>query len=443
MLWALMLWSINAPARQYIHNSTSLYLQTDKHIYTPSERVWFTGYMLNLDTSVDYHTMYVSLFDPIAHKPVLLEKFILSSGVCYGMLDLPDSLRSGDYALIAFTNNYLLDSIEQEFHQWISVRRPGERPFIPSHVEGFKSPATQQKIDECKPIVSLSADSSEYHQRSQTKWAVQIKDQDGKAVRGTFTVSCVLSNRLRENSNWNIRRFYYIDQHTFANQQQINTGPHDVYPVSGYVLRGKKESGKAIPMLLMTSSNAVPFQTSKKGTFKLKADQVIAPWNTDAYLSIAKGNNSMNFRIVVWDDQQRIVNKLALVDYPYGQEMVVDSLVFTAKELENISTLLHQGDTSRPPANLPVSASTEQEYLKKIKPAYLPVAFPVADYSTDTIAGLNIGTTLYWNYQLTTDEQGKAEFSFYTGDLPGDYTCFIQGLTTLDYFVSKTEFHIK
>lgn len=440
LAWILM--SIHVQARQYINNSTSLYLQTDKHIYTPSERIWFTGFMLNLDTTVNYHTLYVSLFDPILHKPVVTEKFILSLGVCYGMLDLPDSLHAGDYPIVAFTNNYLLDSVEQEFHQWISVRRPGQTPYLPTPVRGFKTHLTERMIEECKPKAVIQGDSAAYHQRSKTKWMVQIQDEDGRPVRGTFSISCVLTNRLRQPSSWNIRRFYYIDQHTFANQQPINTGPHDVHPISGYVLKGKKEVSKSIPMLLMTSSNAVPFQTSKKGTFKLKAEQVVASWNTDAFLSIAKGNNSSNFKIVIWDDQERIVNNLAKVNYPYEVETGPDSLLFTDKELQHMDLVLHHSDSLSPPAIQLLMGASDQEYMKKVKPAYLPVAFPLVDYSRDSTFEQNLNTTLYWNYQLTTDEDGKAEFSFFTGDLPGDYTCLIQGMTARDYFVSRATFKV-
>jgi len=46
--------------------------------------------------------------------------------------------------------------------------------------------------------------------------------------------------------------------------------------------------------------------------------------------------------------------------------------------------------------------------------------------------------TLYWNPNKVTDEDGKAEFSFYTSDEPGDYEINIEGLSSRKLFGSST-----
>ena len=38
-------------------------------------------------------------------------------------------------------------------------------------------------------------------------------------------------------------------------------------------------------------------------------------------------------------------------------------------------------------------------------------------------------TTLFWKPDLITDEQGNADFSFYTSDDIGTYLVFVEGIT--------------
>lgn len=42
-------------------------------------------------------------------------------------------------------------------------------------------------------------------------------------------------------------------------------------------------------------------------------------------------------------------------------------------------------------------------------------------------SGDDTRVTLYWEPMLQTDENGKAEVSFYTGDIPGKKQVIVQG----------------
>jgi uncharacterized protein YfaS (alpha-2-macroglobulin family) len=41
----------------------------------------------------------------------------------------------------------------------------------------------------------------------------------------------------------------------------------------------------------------------------------------------------------------------------------------------------------------------------------------------------DLRTTIHWQPNITTDEDGTASFSFYTADTPSTYTVVIEGMT--------------
>lgn len=84
---------------------SSLFVQFDKNIYTNSEQVWFTGYLLKSVLPLDnHHTLYISLVNSIDSTVVLQERFLIQDGFSFGNFNLPDSLLSGAYNLVANTN---------------------------------------------------------------------------------------------------------------------------------------------------------------------------------------------------------------------------------------------------------------------------------------------------------------------------------------------------
>ncbi|MDR2037341.1 MAG: carboxypeptidase regulatory-like domain-containing protein [Bacteroidales bacterium] len=80
--------------------------------------------------------------------------------------------------------------------------------------------------------------------------------------------------------------------------------------------------------------------------------------------------------------------------------------------------------TSRKPKETP--------YIKYFMPLGFqkPSEFYVPEYDTPIKnAKPDLRTTIHWQSNLTTDEEGKASFSFYTADDPSTYTVVIEGMT--------------
>ncbi|WP_295124917.1 hypothetical protein [uncultured Chitinophaga sp.] len=99
----------------------SVFLHMDKTIYVQNENIWFTAYLINGNAQQD-HTLYVCLTDPMKKKVLIREQYVLEKFISQGSLMLPDSLESGEYRLLAYTNSYLEEQRQEVYQQVISVR---------------------------------------------------------------------------------------------------------------------------------------------------------------------------------------------------------------------------------------------------------------------------------------------------------------------------------
>jgi hypothetical protein len=82
----------------------------------------------------------------------------------------------------------------------------------------------------------------------------------------------------------------------------------------------------------------------------------------------------------------------------------------------------------------PETMNTGQKKLKFFlaKGYYVPQQFIVPDYRDPGVRTARFKDdrlTLYWNGSIVTDSLGKADISFYTGDVPGTYNIIISGIT--------------
>lgn len=111
-------------------SSSQLYLHTDKSVYTGSENIWFSAYLLKADRSLkEYHTLNVFLSHRITHEVVASGKFVMIQGLAAGNIFVADTFPSGDYNLVAYTNVADKERNPQVFQQQISIRYAGGDPF--------------------------------------------------------------------------------------------------------------------------------------------------------------------------------------------------------------------------------------------------------------------------------------------------------------------------
>jgi hypothetical protein len=107
-----------------------LFLYLDKAIYVPDENILFTAYLLDKggDTTTP-HALYVLLVDLARKKVVASDRFIMTEGISTGSLSIPDTLESGQYLLMAYTNVMLGSDKKSLFRQQISIRSSKKAAF--------------------------------------------------------------------------------------------------------------------------------------------------------------------------------------------------------------------------------------------------------------------------------------------------------------------------
>ena len=67
-------------------------------------------------------------------------------------------------------------------------------------------------------------------------------------------------------------------------------------------------------------------------------------------------------------------------------------------------------------------------YVYRPIPTYTPKEFYSPKYAVNKSTGLpDLRSTIFWDANVATDENGKAKLSFYAADLPGSYTIKVEG----------------
>jgi hypothetical protein len=90
-----------------------------------------------------------------------------------------------------------------------------------------------------------------------------------------------------------------------------------------------------------------------------------------------------------------------------------------------------------------LTQSKNNGYLFSMEGIYYKKEFYVADFTKADISDPQYLSTLYWNYAVTTDKNGDAEISFYTGDIPGKFRIVVQGVTTDNVVYGEYYFDVK
>lgn len=111
--------------------SSNLFVHFDKNIYSNYETVWFTGYLLKEAYSPrkKHSIMAVSLIRNADSTIVLTKKFAMRLGLCFGSFEIPDSLQTGDYHFLAYTNRLINGQPEATFIQQVTLKTSVSPPF--------------------------------------------------------------------------------------------------------------------------------------------------------------------------------------------------------------------------------------------------------------------------------------------------------------------------
>jgi len=212
----------------------NLFLHLDKSLYTPNENILFTAYLLDKgsDTAIQ-NTLYIVLIDLAGRKIATSDRFFMSDGISSGALFIPDTLVSGQYLVMAYTNGMRDGPTNSFFRQEINIRSR-EKPSFNLSVS--MSPDNLAKKDSIRLICKIGT------------------DYKGLASGGAFQYSIFGDGRLLQSGNKIINPFGEV---------QISLSPSDtlVHSVifNTEIKRGDKIAHLRTPVILRPQKIVVTF----------------------------------------------------------------------------------------------------------------------------------------------------------------------------------------
>lgn len=331
--------------------------------------------------------------------------------------------------------------------------------------------------------VHLISDSAVYGNRSLTKWKVKITDTSDRPLSALFSISCVLTKRI-SNRLPDIASYYYAQRISGRTTSAINSKKGDTlfvkHAFDGAVEMEHKSIKRPVSLVAIAKDgHSSSFETDSSGRFALQGNMVGGPAESFVIVSVSKEKDQFKYRLHLKDRNEKYANLLAQNYYPYSRMDREEPITHEEKQYAAgilapvvvksrsrdeyvMPTILaqpgceevfvcscgHWDCTKCPPALKPVEGHLYYDlkrrqafyykpcnkidvkpFMAQIRATNKPIDFHVRDYHNQEYPDKELYSTIYWNYGIQTDSAGEASFSFFTNDLPGEFTCVIQGVS--------------
>lgn len=110
------------------HRPPVYFVALDKQIYNTNENILYSIFTMDKGTSNADSVVHLALVDFARGKIVAQDQYLFIGGFGTGSLLVPDSLSSGEYIFVGFTDGTALHPLGHPFKQSVTVRA-GEEPF--------------------------------------------------------------------------------------------------------------------------------------------------------------------------------------------------------------------------------------------------------------------------------------------------------------------------
>jgi len=480
-------------AQEFRLADPGLKVYTDKYVYTLGEKIWFSAILTKAtmaDTAYPYHTLYLALINPTNKSVIKSARYVINTGCASGTMELPDSAGGKELVLIGYTNNLARNTSELPFIQSMSVNVP------------LRHVAHQQLKTPAHSIINLTSrlicDSVNYSKRSKVICRLSITDSLNKPLRGIFSFTCARDRVVPVIvNNYNDNNILTLDAET---RSQINNGQTDLWlPNKGSVQLYDKAIKKSTKIIYNYDNRIHVIETAPNGSFVIDYKYFCGSDSTVAYFS-PTGNIEQNALKVIFPHGEDRVNALiaalpSLSMQPVLTERtreVLDSgLLFdnikslkevkvTGRDFSSQEYLSPVVDTSceayvcinriiNCPGHQCITKAEKGQYYykhlvpnghlvtvkyigcngvttkrsKEVRLIQLPEPYIGLDSVSISSPESFKSTTVFWSPLIVTDDNGEAEVTFYTNDLPGNFICTVRGLSTLGEFKAQTMFTVK
>ena len=128
----------------------NLFVHFDKNVYSNNETVYFTGYIVKQGRlPIQMHkVMAVALIREVDSALLMDDKFLMNNGLSFGSLKIPDSIPTGNYRFVVYTDKLINDAPSLIFTQNITIKSSLEPSFKATIklMEQADAAATSNKI---------------------------------------------------------------------------------------------------------------------------------------------------------------------------------------------------------------------------------------------------------------------------------------------------------
>lgn len=108
----------------------TLFVHFDKTIYANNENTWFTAYLVKTNFSAVHHTLSVALIQTDSRSVFATAKYVMDKGLAFGNMVLPDSLPTGNYSFVCYTNHLANGKPSALFVQPVTIKAGDDKSFI-------------------------------------------------------------------------------------------------------------------------------------------------------------------------------------------------------------------------------------------------------------------------------------------------------------------------
>lgn len=104
--------------------TTNLFVHFDKNVYSNNETVYLTGYLLKAAANPisEHNIMAIALIRDADSTVLLSDKFIMQNGLSFGSVTLPDSILTGNYHFLVYTDKLTNGVLDAVFNQPITIK---------------------------------------------------------------------------------------------------------------------------------------------------------------------------------------------------------------------------------------------------------------------------------------------------------------------------------
>lgn len=265
------------------HLYEKVYVQTDKPYYYPGEPLWFSGFVNYHDQTFRDSLSRVARVELIApgKKILFSKKLKIDSGFVKGDFILPDTIRSGNYYLRAYTN------LERNFgEEYLFLKRI---PVVgPTDQVDPKLGVSEVRQDS---LLRISSNKSQYQKREKIKLSFNVTDSMGNPIAAALSVSVTDAKQVVPIDEVRTIRqlFPFIEARLDRKTSTLK------YPIEfGIGFRGQFFNDKGKPE--KTVLNVVEWQLRNMNLIETTSDGTFAEDEMDFYDSVEFAFQALNLK---------------------------------------------------------------------------------------------------------------------------------------------------